>query len=327
MKSGYDYNVKGADYQSFAFSHQDGLMAVLSSNAQSILTAYQKYLWEKLKNATAQERESFSILFAAFEQLGGFLLQVRRIGESAQKLPSAHKAEMEKCKTIMASKDWEEFMRNSGPPAMIVIPSEEIYFDFENLLFKATSVLDVLAKFVALETLQQRGNVYFSDLQSKIYATEPIDLRADYLWADLESAKPMTDTVLSGSGPFKGLRNLLMHNTSVPQLTRCNFVLHWLEETRILIFDHEIEVAPSTGESQPKVFPVLHTTQKLCQVVTWILYRTAYQYSCRLRNGAICHNPGSWPGGCLGDFRPNWGTSDQRLRERGCAGTRVVRGL
>ena len=64
--------------------------AVPNPTARSVLEFYENFVSQQRDSAENDEKERLSILSSAFHQLTGFLLQVQRIGEEAQKLPYAH---------------------------------------------------------------------------------------------------------------------------------------------------------------------------------------------------------------------------------------------
>ena len=243
MTTIFDFNKLGNEYIDFIVNAHNPDFDVLSPKALKVYEFYNNHANRLLEKSSGEDAEKLTLLCAAFDRLIGFFLQLSRIGIGINKLLEFQSYFAEAIKRIP---DKSKLPNSSffSPPAMFILPSSKIYIDFESLLFHSTSVLDVLAKYYVWESIGIKDQKFFGS-RNKIYNTQPPDLRADELWNDLGITQQLIDTALSGNNSYKGLRNLLMHNSSIKNLTKSSFVIHWVNKNKALMFDHELVVGSS----------------------------------------------------------------------------------
>lgn len=309
-----DYNKAGEQYVQYVFGSDNPTFGALTVQAREHLAALTALVLERRSQATNADRESWSRLEAALERLNAIHLYSRRIGDGVASLP----LEISKGLTRIrqAQTDGHPVVVDDfTPPMMLFSRMPEVLADFESLLFHATSVLDVLAKFYVAETTGQiPSTLYFSGSEKLIYATQPPDIRADYTWQDVTSAQAALSNVLTGQDGFPGIRNVLMHRSSIDAITKSGFVLHWLEPNKVLCVDHEI-VSRKTNPPDERLFPLSATARLVSRTVCWLVARVAAHYLGRTRQGGLLSNYQRYFNAPESLFEPAWANIAVNLRE------------
>jgi len=281
----FDYNVAGQEYLYKAEARPNPGRGFLSTEAIKTIEFTQLLIQAATKDIDAR-KSPLAPLHCAFDRLEGLILLAKRVLFELQHLPSKL-AEVK-----------------NGAPCLVMIPSTEVFIDFSSLLYHAGSTLDILSRYYkGASGLDPTG--YFRDSKKLIYNLQPPDIRADYLWADLDYFEREIDVIFSGKDGFKGLRNAIAHENSVLGMSMYTYSAHLIDKETVLIFDCEIEIERKE-DGNKKLFPISKTVEKIISLVTWIVCRTAICYLTRTREGGILYAPSATPEWKANKFIPVW---------------------
>jgi hypothetical protein len=167
------------------------------------------------------------------------------VGEIA-KLPSSAK----KLLTPEAASDF-------SPPLQLTRNHKELGMEFESLILHSVAALDTLANVCAAhckdcKSFNGKGNeiqIYFSNLKSALQNSLAVDARASHLIQLIDECEPALENIVLSIGR-KTLRNQIAHEAPIQDLTNSNFVIYWLDDGRVLRFDHDVYEMPLVASSR-----------------------------------------------------------------------------
>lgn len=284
--SEFDYNRLGQEYSFHAKAGEPLGLGFLPDEAVRTIAFATALIHNASKDAEVQTTP-LAPLHCAFERLEGLLLVGKRITDAIQSIPT---------QLVEPSRQ---------APCLVLVPNKTIFIDFASLLYHAGSTLDILSRYYTAESGVGSKSSHFRGSKGRIYNLQPPDIRADYLWNDLERFEQQIGSIFTDQDGFKGLRNYIAHENSVLGLSKYVFSAHCFQSNRALIFDCEIEVT-NKQSGQSRLFPISKTTETIISLVTWIVCRVAICYLTRTRQGTVLLNPSGVPGWGPDKFVPVW---------------------
>ena len=268
-----DYNEPGKEYLAYSAPFGERFdSGVFSDQPYEFLKFINDELSKRINRKNSNEIEMLSKLNGCMNRLKSFLFCSKRLMDHAIQITS-YPYELEnlsKAAKVIQFVEKPDF----SPPGELRIDSFETGADFESMIFHGGATLDKLAQFVSQES--QNPCNHYSQLEIKLREAQQNDIRAEHMFRAVNECKSLLTGILLGV-PNKGaLRNKLIHESSLFELTKMIFVIHWLEDGSVLRFDHEIFD-----------YPLLGTTWSLTNVVTYLVMKAAALYLGRTAQGAI----------------------------------------
>ena len=282
----FDYNKQGQEYNYHAMAGEPLGLGFLPEEGVRTLAFATELIHNASKDVDAKNTP-LAPLHCAFERLEGLLLIGKRITDAIQSIPA---------QLVEPSRQ---------APCLVVVPNTTIFIDCASLLDHAGSTLDILSRYYTEESGVGTKDSKFRGSKDRIYNLQPPDIRADYLWNDLDRFEQQIGSIFTSQDGFKGLRNYIAHENSVLGLSKYVFSAHCFQINRALVFDCEIEVT-NKQSGQSRLFPISRTTETVISLVTWIACRVVLCYLTRTRQGAISFNPSSVHGWGPDKFVPVW---------------------
>ncbi len=252
----FDYNKQGQQYSYLATVGEPLGLGYLPEEAVRTLAFATELIRNASKDVDARNTP-LAPLHCAFERLEGLLVVGKRITDAIQSIPA---------QLVEPSKH---------APCLVVVSNSTIFIDFATLLYHTGSTLDILSRYYTEESGVGVRDSKFRGSKDRIYNLQPPDIRADYLWNDLDRFEQKIGSIFTSQDGFKGLRNYIAHENSVLGLSKYVFSAQCFEVDRALIFDCEIEIT-NKQSGLSRLFPISRTTEKIISLVTWIACRVAF---------------------------------------------------
>jgi hypothetical protein len=268
-----NFNEAGKGYVSYALRLGNPGYGVLGENAANYLEAVRQGVAEEIRRAPGNPL--YQSLFKLLNRLNtvlyysgkvaAYLSEIYALPQNAPRLPNGSPAP------------------DMTPPMHMLRNHVELGMEFETLVLHSVAALDTLSNVCAEHCVNCRLTnsagkpiqPYFSNLKEALQQSQHSDIRSEHLFSMMCEVGPLLSDIVLSVGR-KTLRNHLAHESNIPDLTESNFVIHWLENGRVLRLDHEVYG-----------IPLIASARNLTWSVSYLLLRSVGILLARTAQGAL----------------------------------------
>lgn len=246
-------NEPGKTYQ-FAAIGGTSDYGMLPSRPSQQLRSIEERIGKIWKSADAETKRQLRGYTGTLSRLSSFLLCTRNMAGHCSRFTSS---------TVRIDK----FEKKLEPGMSVALAGHDVCTDFESLLFHGRAVLDKLTWTISAKHSQKCSQ--FSKL-ANVLTDITKDKRASRLLGLIKNATEISGTLVDIGGKT-ALRSRVAHLESTVVNAHHMFMLHRLEDGRILVFDCE-----SMG------YPVLGTSHRLALAIPYVVQNALAIYlGCR----------------------------------------------